>query len=418
MKETAFTIAFMLFIALGAVAQNAHCGTSEKMQELFGADPSLAEKRKGIEEFTARWTAENQMNVNRDVVTIPVVVHVVYNTPLQNISDTQIQSQIQVLNEDYRGQNADISGVPSVWTNLVADCEIQFALATCDPNGYATNGITRTQTDVSSWNGSDDVKKTALGGHDPWPTSDYMNIWVCNVGSGILGYAYQPGVSASLDGVVIGYKYFGRPSQSSTYNKGRTSTHEIGHYFNLDHPWGTGTDNINCTADDNVADTPITEGPNYDCDVSFPHITCSNGPNGDMVNNYMDYGDDPCIFFFTNGQKARMLAAINGPRQSLLNSNGLNQCPLGLEEHVLESSINVYPNPVSDALFVQSDQRENLLADIRIIDLSGREILNRANVRLGHAATSLDVSQLSAGTYVLEIRSQRELLTHKFNIIR
>lgn len=418
MKQTALTIAFILSIALGAAAQNEHCGTSEKMQELLKADPSLAAKRQEIEEFTSRWIVENDMKAERAVVTIPVVVHVVYNTASQNLSDQQIQSQIDVLNEDYRGQNADISGVPMVWTNLVADCEIEFSLATCGPDGYATNGITRTHTDTVNWNGSDAVKKTALGGHDPWPNTSYLNIWVCNIGSGLLGYAYQPGVSAALDGVVIGYRYFGSPSQSTSYSLGRTTTHEVGHYFNLNHPWGSGGINSNCTADDGVADTPKQKEPNYGCSTTYPHITCNNGPYGDMFNNYMDYGNDPCIFFFTNGQKARMQAAINGPRQALLSSNGLNQCPLGVEEHILESSINIYPNPVSDALFVQSDQRENLLTDIRIIDLSGKELLNRANVRLGHAATSLDVSQLSAGTYVLEIRSQRELLTHKFNIIR
>ncbi|MCB9192541.1 MAG: T9SS type A sorting domain-containing protein [Flavobacteriales bacterium] len=409
---------FLVFLSQ-AFAQQPHCGTSEKMLEALENDPSLARTRQEIESFTQQWIENHPEGSSERVVhTIPVVVHVVYSSSTQNISDAQIQSQITVLNEDYRKMNSDVSGVPSVWTSRVADCEIQFALATCDPDGYATSGITRTETTVTDWNGSDNVKFTSMGGHDAWPAASYLNIWVCNIGSGLLGFAYQPGISASLDGLVIGYRYFGRPSQHSSYNLGRTATHEIGHYFNLDHLWGAGADNLNCTADDGVADTPKQEAPNFDCDIPFPHETCGTGVNSDMFNNYMDYGDDVCMFFFTNGQKSRMLAALNGPRASLLSSNGLNQCPVGIEEQMLHTSINIYPNPTSDFIHIQSDQSDNLLTDIRIIDLSGRMVLNMPNIRLGHAAIRLSVGELSEGTYVLELRSDKEVLTEKINIIK
>ena len=411
-------IALFLISAEFSFAQQQHCFTSEKMQEQLAADPTLEARRADIEAFTQRWIADSANEVEqREVLTIPVVVHVIYSSSAMNISDDQIISQIDILNKDYRGQNPDITGVPNIWSNRVADCEIQFALATCDPNGYWTNGITRTETSVTNWNGSDDVKVTAFGGHDPWPAADYLNIWVCNIGSGLLGYAYQPGINPNLDGVVIGYRYFGLDSQSSTYDLGRTATHEIGHYLNLDHLWGPFGNNTNCTADDGVSDTPKQMEPNYGCNNTYPHPSCGSGSNSDMFNNYMDYGNDECLFFFTNGQKSRMRAAINGPRASLLNSGALNQCPVGIEERLPEAAINVYPNPSSGATFIQCDRWDNLNSQLRVIDLSGRVVFSQNNLLLGHAATEIDLSELSTGTYVLEIVTDNGIGTKKINII-
>lgn len=396
-----------------------HCATSRKMAEQLKADPNLPSVRQQIEEFTQRWIANNyNQSESRAVVTIPVVVHVVYKTNIQNISNAQIQSQIDILNEDYRALNSDIGGVPTIWNNRIADCEIEFQLATCDPNGFATNGITRTETTVNNWNGSDNVKRTSQGGHDAWPASDYLNIWVCNIGSGLLGFAYQPGINPSIDGVVVGYAYFGFDSASSTYDLGRTATHEIGHYLNLDHLWGPGQSNPNCNMSDGVSDTPPQEEANYGCNNTYPHASCGNGSNSDMFNNYMDYGNDPCLFFFTNGQKARMLAALNGPRASLLSSKGLNQCPVGVEEHILESSLNVYPNPASDFINIQSDRKDGLETDVRILDISGRTVLSQHGIRLGHSATKLNVSELSEGAYVLELSTKNEVVTRKINIVK
>lgn len=415
-----FSSVLITLACLNAAAQSGHCASSNKMQELLAADPDLQQRRDDIEAFTEKWIREHADNLNeRGGITIPVVVHVVYNTSEQNISDFQIQTQIAVLNEDYRKLNGDVGNVPSVWSNLVADVGIEFALATCNPNGFQTSGITRTQTSVDNWLTSDNIKSSAMGGHDPWDNDSYLNIWVGNIQSGFLGWAYQPGITPDWkDGVVIGYKYFGRPSQSSTYSLGRTATHEIGHYFNLDHLWGSGLSNSDCSADDFVADTPKQQDANQGCSTSFPHETCGSGANSDMFNNFMDYGNDPCMFFFTEGQKARMLAALNGPRASLLSSSGLSQCPVGIEETILRSSLNIYPNPAIDQINIQSDQLENLVSDIRILDLSGKVVLQRTNVSLGHAAFVLSVNELSNGTYVLEIRSKRELVTQKIHIIR
>jgi pregnancy-associated plasma protein-A len=246
--------------------------------------------------------------------TIPVVVHVVYNTASDNISDAQIRSQIARLNKDYRAKNTDREKTPSVWTGLVTDARIQFALAKKDPKGKATKGITRTKTTKTSFSDDDGVKSAAKGGANPWPSNKYLNIWVCSLAGGLLGYAQFPGGPSKTDGVVILNTGFGtKGTAAAPFNLGRTSTHEIGHWLNLHHIWG---DTQHCEGTDFVNDTPNAQLPNYG-KPKFPHITCSNGPNGDMFMNYMDYVDDDSMFMFTTQQVARMNAALEGPRNSI-----------------------------------------------------------------------------------------------------
>jgi len=413
-----FPIALILYFG-NINAQQLQCGTTEKMQAQLAENPQLAVVRQDIEELTQRWIEEHADDAQRAIITIPVVVHVVYKTAAQNISDAQIQSQIDVLNEDYRKQNADVSGVPSVWTSRVADCEIQFALAAQDPNGFLTNGITRTETSVSDWGGSDNVKFTSQGGRNGWPNTDYLNIWVCNIGGGLLGYAYQPGINASLDGVVIGYRFFGRiGSLSASYDEGRTATHEIAHYLNLDHLWGVGGSNPNCTADDGVSDTPNQTDPNYGCNNTFPLLTCGSSPvNSDMFNNYMDYGNDDCLFFFTNGQKQRMLAALNGPRSSLKDSDGLIPGEVGIEDQILSSALIIYPNPSNGIFNLRLDRGANTLTDIRVLDISGRTVFTQRSVNLSFAHHTLNLNELTAGTYVLELSSGNGSVSKRINIL-
>ncbi|NJP82835.1 zinc metalloprotease, partial [Streptomyces sp. AA8] len=247
--------------------------------------------------------------------------HVLFNTAAQNISDAQITSQIDVLNQDFRAQNPDVAKVPPVWKPLVADARIQFHLATEDPEGQPTDGITRTQTQTTRFNiRTDDAKSASTGGHDAWPADKYLNIWVCprifNPADGdeILGYAQFPGGAPETDGVVIGHRFFGTNGTSSApFNLGRTTTHEVGHWLNLRHIWGD--DGEGCSGSDFVADTPNAGGPNFGT-PTFPSLTCSNGPDGDMFVNYMDYTDDKGMFMFTKGQAARMDAALDSFRSS------------------------------------------------------------------------------------------------------
>ena len=290
------------------------CGTMEVHRRLLRTHPGYMEARARSENNA--WAAARRAAVARPGITvIPVVVHVVYNSDAENISDAQIQSQIDVLNHDYRKTNSDVGRVPAPFAPVAADARVQFQLATVDPAGNATNGITRTQTATATFSDDNAVKSAATQGADPWPSDRYLNIWVCPLGGGLLGYAQFPGGPAATDGVVILHSGFGTSGTAAApFNLGRSATHEIGHWLNLHHIWGD--DGTGCNGSDFVDDTPNQGGPNFGC-PAFPHISCNNGPNGDMFMNYMDYSDDACMFMFTAGQVVRMQAALDTDRASI-----------------------------------------------------------------------------------------------------
>jgi hypothetical protein len=234
----------------------------------------------------------------------------VWNTAAQNISDAQVQSQIDVINQDFRRLNPDWTQTPGVWQDIVANAQIEFSLA----------GVTRTSTTTADFTYDDRVKSAATGGIDPWPTDRYLNVWVCNLRGGLLGYAQFPNGPANTDGVVITYTAFGNTGTATApFHLGRTATHEIGHFFDLFHIWGD--DGSGCSGSDQVDDTPNQGGYNVGC-PTFPKTSCSNGPNGDMFMNYMDYVDDNCMVMFTQGQVARMHACLEGVRNSLVQAGG------------------------------------------------------------------------------------------------
>ena len=316
---------FTLLVAFMALQQLAFaqriCGTTEYQTMLEQEDPGIINRQEEIEQFTRDFLINNPQG-ERALVTIPVVVHVVYNTTAENISDAQIQSQIAVLNQDFRKLNADVANTPSAFAGLASDSNIEFCLASVDPNGNPTNGVLRVPTTATSFGTNNTVKSSTSGGSNAWNAGKYLNMWVCDISGGTLGYAQFPGGSASTDGVVCDYQYFGTiGTATAPFNKGRTATHEVGHWLNLRHIWGD--DGTGCTGSDQVTDTPNAAGPNYGC-PAFPTVTCSNGPNGDMFMNYMDYTDDACMFMFSSGQVSRMQAlfATGGARASLLTSNG------------------------------------------------------------------------------------------------
>jgi hypothetical protein len=277
--------------------------------------PEYRDRRLKAEEQTRQSIdSGNAMRVTAKLITIPVVVHVVHRTADENISDAQVKSQIAALNRDYRASNADKSKVPAAWQSLLIDSKIQFALATKDPGGKQTTGITRTATKASSFGADDTVKSSSTGGVNAWPSDRYLNIWACSLGGGLLGYAQFPGGPAKTDGVVILYSAFGtKDAVKAPFDQGRTATHEVGHFLGLRHIWG---DRNDCSGNDFVADTPAAQQANFG-KPKFPHITCNNGPNGDMFMNYMDYVDDKAMFMFTTGQVARMNATLAGPRKKL-----------------------------------------------------------------------------------------------------
>jgi len=285
-------------------------------ERLLRSDPEYARLRIVSENHHFEFRMRRGMVGRTGITRIPVVVHVVHKTAAQNISDAQIQSQIDVLNRDFRKKNGDLNKIPAPFAALAADARIEFALADKDPSGNPTNGITRTVTTADSFADDDKVKHASIGGADAWPRDKYLNLWVCQLGNGLLGYAQFPGGATATDGVVILHSGFGTVGTAAApFNLGRSATHEIGHWLNMRHIWGD--DSGGCNSDDFVADTPNQADHNFG-KPGFPHISCHNGPNGDMFMNYMDYVDDDAMFMFTTGQTARMHAVLEGPRKSLL----------------------------------------------------------------------------------------------------
>ncbi|MEO8067151.1 MAG: T9SS type A sorting domain-containing protein [Flavobacteriales bacterium] len=316
-----FTKSTLLVLAVALVSSASaqrNCGSMQYLQQQIGADPSRAAVLQMIDQHAEWFATTGQAKV---IVTIPVVFHVVYANATQNISDAKIQAQVAQLNADYARLNSDAGSTPAAFASLGANTQIQFCLAQRDPSGAASTGIERRSTTVASFTDNDNVKFTSSGGMNAWPSGSYMNFWSANLGGGLLGYAQFPGGSSSTDGVVCLYSSIGSistPGTASPYNLGRTATHEVGHWLNLRHIWG----DANCGSD-LVSDTPTQQTSNGGC-PSFPHTTCSNGANGDMFMNYMDYTDDACMNIFTQGQSTRMNALFGsgGSRVSLLSSQG------------------------------------------------------------------------------------------------
>ena len=305
------------------------CGVNEHMTVLHQQDPNLQSRMDAIEVFT-----QNVLNSNlteravNGVITIPVVVHVLWNenNPQENISEAQILSQIDVLNEDYRRLNADASETLLQFKPVAADFELEFCLASVDLDGNPTNGIDRRSSSVVAWGYGITMKHFETGGLDAWPMDSYLNMWSCNIGAGFLGFATFPGGSPEDDGVVVGSNFFGSKDYdinndfylSEPYHLGRIMTHEVGHWINLRHIWGDGA----CNEDDFVDDTPRSNDPNWGCPIN--HVACGSI---DMVQNYMDYSDDACANLLTQGQKARARAIFEpgGFRAAMLNSQGCGE---------------------------------------------------------------------------------------------
>lgn len=299
------------------VGNSKSCYTMVNLNQLLNENPNLERKMYDIEYHTRKYIASKsnpagkgkpgggtggEADVDEAIVpdnfgtiNIPVNIIVVYpNT--SKISDAQIQSQIDVLNADFRNRNTNLLPSGTNFVNDATDAGFQFTLA----------NVERHNDPKLSWGTNNSVKSA----YPPSNTSTHLNIWVCEIGGGILGYAQFPGGNSATDGVVIGGDYFG--ITSGFYGNGRTATHEVGHYLNLRHIWGDG----GCRQDDFVVDTPSSDRANYGC-PSFPTIHCNTV---DMTMNYMDYTYDQCMYMFTDGQRNRMRAifASGGARAAMI----------------------------------------------------------------------------------------------------
>lgn len=411
MKQIRLTLFVLWMLLLPGILRAQKCFSNELEKQLHDTDPAryaiLMQVREQLNGMSPR--------LSDSLYTIPVVVHIVYNTEAQNLPDERVFTQINVLNEDFRRMNADTTNTPDAFRDVAADCMIEFCLASFDPYGDSTSGITRTHTDTTEWkiNFSEKVKHNSTGGEDAWPCVSYLNIWVCNLDDGILGYAVSPGSDCTIDGIVVDYKNFGLADVTSQpYHLGRTCTHEIGHWLGLTHVWGD--DGGTCLGDDGISDTPLQAGENYGC-PDFPLTdACTLTFPGVMFQNYMDYTDDACMNIFTQDQKARMRTVLETYRASILTSaagcNAIEPLPGDLAE------ILVYPNPTNGqfTLSIKNFVGYNDHFDISIYDAMGQLITTEHPEAANNTAQYFDLSWLATGCYFVQIFNGTYFLSKEF----
>lgn len=430
MKKTLSFLILIIVCQVQMTAQTPHfkCGYDHFITMKKHHDPHWF----GLNQQMFEACKNNRGGGTGGVYTLPVVFHVLYNNDSQNIPDSVIYSQLDVLNEDYRRLNADAVNTREIFLPVAADCEIQFALATVDPQGNPTTGIEHIMTDrteftleiFSTVNTLDEVKHTSTGGADAWDTEHYINIWICNVttdfpGAQIFGMSYPPGgldnwpansnaPTAEDDGIVIHYTTVGRNNPVSEddgtdlNDLGRTLSHEMGHYLGLRHTWGDEFFGDVCSEDDGIDDTPLCgSGDQFECDLTAN--TCDDGTlndQPDMIENYMDYNQDACYNMFTEGQKTWMRYALEELRSGLLQ-------PLDIRTiHTMEKI--TWPNPTSDALFVNSQLRGS---DYTIYNAAG-QMIERGNIR----SNSLSVADLQSGLYFIQFDMENMTFSNRFMV--
>ena len=340
------------------------------------------------------------------LVLIPVVVHVVWHSPEEQISQEQVASQIDVLNADYRRDNVEIPNIHPLFDDLAADVELAFCLFTITYTETSYEGI---YNQLSG--GNRRVCFTDLGGHDAIAPDQYLNIWVSGRSDNALGSATAPGqASPGEDGVFIAPEYFGTVGNvSPPYHLGRTCTHEIGHYFGLQHLWGPGYENdAICSGDDGIADTPKQYSSYRNSCPSQPENSCGSP---DMFMNFMNYTDDACMALFTPGQKNLIHNVIMTERPGLLDSDCTST---STHNNLINNNIYISPNPTNGTFSIRFPLKH--IYDIAIFDSAGRLVKQMQKVSGPYYQTEL--TYLKDGLYFLKIKNGQYIYIKKLIIAR
>lgn len=342
---------------------------------------------------------DGAVTLDRQQITIAVVVHIVWHNQDENISDEMVYSQIEALNRDFSAINSDTDQLPAEFGAIRSgDTGIRFCLATVDTLGNPTTGIVRVKTMLDEVGLSDSLYYNHSGGSNAWAPNKYLNIWVANTGEFISGFGTYPNMAdTDKTGIVIHPQYFGQKPVGK-YNRGRTVVHEAGHYLGLLHPWGT--DN-NCDTDDGISDTPPQEKAYTGC-PAFPQFSCGSS---NVFMNYMDYVDDKCMFIFTSGQKTTMLANLALFRPELMNDRSCSS------QFNCNSSLRIYPNPAyAEALLeLSSDCMFNNNVQYRLYNTFGA-LLQNGTIEPGNAATRIMLAGLPKGLYFCQVISGSQFI--------
>jgi len=410
-------LCLLQLIAVHVYAQR-ECGSSLYIAQQRSSASYHSERAIAVEAFiqqnltvTGASPVTNARTTAVGVIRIPVVVHVVYNHPSQNISDAQVQSQIDALNRDFRRKNADAVNTPAHFQALAADVMIEFELATVDPKGRATSGIVRKQSDVTEWGMDDAIKYSSKGGSSAWDSKSYLNIWVAPLRK-VLGYSSEPGGPADKDGIVISTNAFGTIGTAAPFHLGRTAVHEVGHWLGLKHIWGDAF-----CGDDLVHDTPRQSSYTIGCPTGVK-VSCGNDPYGNMYMNYMDFTNDACMNMFTIGQMNRMRSLFNegGPRYSLTQSKGLTAPwnkepevePIIIPEPVKKGGI--FPNPAKDEVMLNLADESWVGQDIQLLNMNGILI---KQIRLTSSLQRISLENLPRGIYFIKADNNGNKINHK-----
>ena len=401
MKYKLYLITFLVVSMLSSNLQaQRQCSTHEHHQQMLDQDASYRAARLQIEQFTQAARNFKTDETQTKSITIPVVIHVLYNKFDDSLTNEQILSQIEVLNKDFQLLNDEVNTIPDEFAKVAAATNIQFQLAKRKPDGSATNGIVRKFTSKISFTDNNDMKFSERGGNNAWDAAQYLNIWVCRLSNNLLGYAQLPGGAAASDGVVINHIAFGTMGTAKyPYNKGRTATHEIGHWLNLAHIWG---DKSNCNGNDLVEDTPPQSGPTYGTPKTAP-VSCGFNT---MYMNFMDYSDDINFANFTPDQAKRMIACFmpDGPLEPLLYSDVCTP-PSSCEPSILNNSeLILFPNPTKDYIDVSNiniKPEVNEKTNISIYNILGEKVLSVTTDC--DLSPKIDVSSLPKGIYIVKV---------------
>ncbi len=360
---------FCLLVALRfcANAQGPMCGSQwlEEKQKSKGVKVDSI-KAKFQDRLNSVLLLENSAVLLRSEVIIPVVVHIVWNTPEENLTEEKVLEQIEILNRDFNSENISMKNVPKEFHPFIANKKIRFCLAGETPEGLRTNGITNRRTFVENVG----IKEELYHISPAWDPERYLNIWVANTGNFLTGTGTYPGlVPTYKQGVVVHPKYFGQ-NKSIRYQLGRVAVHEVGHFLGLNHTWGN---DETCETDDGVEDTPLQQHPYKGCPI-HPQTTCGSP---DMFMNFMDYVDDACMFFFTHGQMERMLATIEVFRPGLVNHN------ISCIENVngkTEVGFTIYPNPATGEIKIDFGEQVASAGWVFIFNSLGHLVLKERRV--------------------------------------
>lgn len=358
------TVLLLVVMFHNMVAQHrVRCGADEVRRSMLQRHPELGRQLEEAHERIVNYERQNILPPTRNIITIPVVVHVIHDGDAigsgENISDAQIFSQIAVLNADYRRRNADTSNTPAIFRPVAADVEVEFCLAQRDPLGNPTSGIVRHNYGQSSYTDIDMYDYVIP--QTIWDRDKYLNIYTARLGGStadLLGYSSTPGYPASTDAVVINFRYFGTTGNvQAPYNKGRTVTHEVGHWLGLLHTWGLSG---GCFDDDNINDTPVSDQPYYGC-PSYPQISCGSE---DMFMNFMDYTNDACMNIFTKGQKNRIQSVLGSVRAFIQWSEGCLPVPVSQLDVALVQVLYPYfyacENPLTPLVEIRNNGAQTI----------------------------------------------------------